>query len=62
MTPLIDGLKKYIKEKNIRMHMPGHKAKALKIITDLLPELDVTEVKGVDNLHNAKGIIKESQN
>lgn len=61
MTPLIDGLKKYIKEENIRMHMPGHKAKALKTIVDLLPELDLTEVRGVDNLHKARGIIKESQ-
>lgn len=61
MTPIIDGLKKYISEENIRMHMPGHKAKALKTIADLLPELDVTEVDGVDNLHNAKEIIAESQ-
>ena len=62
MTPLIDGLKKYIKEKNIRMHMPGHKAKdKLKSLTDLIPEIDMTEVPGVDNLHQAKDIIKKSQ-
>lgn len=62
MTPLIDGLKKYIAEKNIRFHMPGHKAKnEIKSLTDLIPEIDVTEVKGVDNLHNATSIIAKSQ-
>lgn len=61
-TPLIDGLKKYIDENNIRMHMPGHKAKnSIEALVKLLPELDVTEVKGVDNLHSACEIIKESQ-
>ena len=62
MTPLIDGLKKYISEKNIRFHMPGHKAKdEMKSLTNLIPEIDVTEVKGVDNLHNATSIIAKSQ-
>lgn len=62
MTPLIDGLKKYIEENNIRMHMPGHKAKdELKEIANLIPQIDLTEVRGVDNLHNAKSIIEDSQ-
>lgn len=61
-TPLINGLKKYIKEDNIRFHMPGHKGKdRLKALGELIPMIDVTEVSGVDNLHNAKGIIDESQ-
>lgn len=61
-TPLIDGLKKYIRENNIRMHMPGHKAKEeLKCLGGLIPEIDVTEVKGVDNLQNPEGIIKKSE-
>lgn len=62
MTPLIDGLKKYINEKNIRFHMPGHKAKdELKSLANLIPAIDVTEVRGVDNLHNANSIIARSQ-
>lgn len=61
-TPLIEGLKKYITENNIRMHMPGHKAKEeLKYLARLIPQIDVTEVRGVDNLQNPKGIIKESE-
>ncbi len=62
MTPLIDGLKRYIEENNIRMHMPGHKAKdELRELSKLIPEIDLTEVRGVDNLHNAKDIIEVSQ-
>lgn len=62
MTPLIDGLKKYIEEKNIRMHMPGHKAKeGLKDLGKMIPQIDMTEVRGVDNLHKARDIIASSQ-
>lgn len=61
-TPLIDGLKKYIEEENTRFHMPGHKGKdELEIFKTLIPYIDVTEVMGTDNLHNAKEIINTSQ-
>ncbi len=61
-TPLIDGLKKYVDENNIRFHMPGHKNKeALKELQALIPMIDLTEVPGTDNLHNARGIIEASQ-
>lgn len=61
-TPLIDGLKKYIFENNTRFHMPGHKGKELlEIIGKLIPEIDVTEVEGTDNLHSPSSIIYESQ-
>ena len=60
-TPIIDGLKKYVEENNIRFHMPGHKGKDLmKYITDMMPQVDVTEVEGTDNLHNPSSIIQES--
>lgn len=61
-TPLIDGLKKYIEEGNIRLHMPGHKGRyELEELGKLIPYIDMTEVPGVDNLHNARGIIAKSQ-
>ncbi|MTI65962.1 MAG: aminotransferase class I/II-fold pyridoxal phosphate-dependent enzyme [Firmicutes bacterium] len=60
--PIIEGLIKYKDEKNKRFHMPGHKGKnLLKDISKLIPEIDVTEVDGTDNLHDPKGIIKESE-
>lgn len=40
-------------------HMPGHKRSPL-----LMPNpytIDITEIEGFDNLHDAKGIIKEAQ-
>lgn len=60
--PIIEGLKKYSDENNIRFHMPGHKGKnALFNWKDLIPYIDVTEVEGTDNLHNPTSIILESQ-
>ncbi|WP_425446836.1 aminotransferase class I/II-fold pyridoxal phosphate-dependent enzyme [Dethiothermospora halolimnae] len=62
-TPLINGLKKYINENNIRFHMPGHKGKkVLSELYDMIPSIDVTEVRGTDNLHNPRSIILKSQN
>lgn len=61
-TPIINGLKKYTLENNKRFHMPGHKGKELlKFLGELIPEIDVTEVEGTDNLHNPSTIIYESQ-
>ena len=66
--PLVEGILKYIKEKNIPFCMPGHKGGLgfLRTLqgTELYENLikgDITEVNGLDNLHYAEGIIKESQ-
>ena len=66
--PLVDGVLKYIKEKNISFCMPGHKGGLGFLKTMQGKELyenfikgDITEVDGLDNLHHAEGIIKESQ-
>ena len=66
--PLVEGVLKYIKEKNISFCMPGHKGGLGFLKTNARKELyenfikgDITEVDGVDNLHHPEGIIKESQ-
>lgn len=66
--PLVEGVLKYIKEKNVPFCMPGHKSGLGFLETQHGKELyknliktDITEVDGVDNLHCAEGIIKESQ-
>lgn len=66
--PLLEGVLRYIKEKNLYFCMPGHKGgkgfrttEIGKKFLDNLAQFDITEVDGVDNLHNAEGIIKESQ-
>jgi len=66
--PIIDALMKYKEEENIYFAMPGHKmGKAYKdteegqILLDNFVDFDITEVEGVDNLHNPTGIIKDAQ-
>lgn len=66
--PLVEGILNYLKENNIRFSMPGHKGRkgfttteVGKELLDNFIDIDITEVEGVDNLHNAEGIIKESQ-
>jgi Arginine/lysine/ornithine decarboxylases len=39
------------------MHMPGHKRNAMQMENPYL--LDITEIDGFDNLHDAEGILKE---
>lgn len=66
--PLVEGVLRYIGRKNISFSMPGHKgAKGSNssdiygMMYDNLLSMDITEVDGVDNLHNPEGIIKEAQ-
>ncbi len=54
-TPIIDFIKKYNRNKCVRLHMPGHKAgiKGAKF--------DITEIDGADSLFDASTIIDESE-
>lgn len=52
------ALTEYKKSKLLRMHMPGHKG--IKKLSGINSKIDITEITGFDNLHNAEGIIKES--
>ncbi|WP_027623571.1 aminotransferase class I/II-fold pyridoxal phosphate-dependent enzyme [Clostridium lundense] len=65
--PLVEGVLKYVREDNISFSMPGHKngrgfftTLKGKELMDNFINCDITEVDGVDNLHKAEGIIKES--
>jgi len=56
-------MKEYCQEKNVLLHMPGHKGgKGL-----TLPEyraigtIDFTEVPGLDDLHESRGVLLEAQ-
>lgn len=64
-VPLIEGLKLYQEEANIRFHMPGHRHEALQeelaLLQENLYDFDVTEVPGTDNLHYPEGILKRSE-
>lgn len=66
--PLVEGVLNYVKENNASFCMPGHKNGRGFLATDIGKELagliincDITEVDGLDNLHNAEGIIREAE-
>ena len=56
-------LKEYVSSGILPMHMPGHKRKVPREIEEAINDIysiDLTEVEGTDNLHDATGIIKDS--
>ncbi len=54
-TPIIDFIKKYNRNKCVRLHMPGHKGKIKGT------KFDITEIDGADSLFDASTIIDESE-
>ncbi len=59
MSELLDSLKTYADSDCLPMHMPGHKRRMGEMGNPFF--IDITEVDGFDDLHNAKGILKEAQ-
>jgi arginine/lysine/ornithine decarboxylase len=61
-TPVFEALKNLKEENSISFHMPGHKGKDTLIKWgDYMPYIDTTELEGLDNLLEPRGIIEESQ-
>lgn len=58
---LYDKLKKYSKSGVYPFHMPGHKRSTALSDGTMPYEIDLTEIDGFDNLHNAEGCILEVQ-
>ena len=56
-TPIVDFVKKYNEEKMARFHMPGHKGVSFLGFENI----DITEIKGADDLSCPEGIIKKSE-
>lgn len=61
MENLCESLIKYSHSDFYPYHMPGHKRQPLGSYFDSALSIDITEIDGFDNLHNAQGLIKESQ-
>ena len=56
-TPIYDFVQNYIKSNATRLHMPGHKG-----VSFLgCEQLDITEIRGADELYAPTGIIRESE-
>lgn len=54
---LHDALKKV--SQSISMHVPGHKNNTIGFLSDIKIDYDLTEVPGLDNLHEPEDILKE---
>ena len=66
-TPLYDAIIKYIDEEPTSFHIPSHKMGAgidprwKEFAGDNIFKMDLTEVTGLDDLHQPSGPIKEAQ-
>ena len=58
---LCEALREYETLSLYRGHMPGHKGNPEYSFLESLVKYDITETDDMDNLHDAKGIIMESQ-
>lgn len=56
-TPICDFVQKYVADRGVRMHMPGHKGRG----PIGCEPYDITEILGADSLYEADGIIRESE-
>lgn len=56
-TPICDFVRGYCARDTLRLHMPGHKGRALLG----MEALDITEFDGADELYRAEGIIRQSE-
>ena len=64
MSDLYKQLEKYRDSDYYPFHMPGHKRIPVKDYREALEAaygIDITEIDGFDNLHQAQGILKEAQ-
>lgn len=66
MSELLKRLAEYSKKNIYPFHMPGHKRNTEGTPIENTPlkelyDIDITEISGFDNLHNAEGILKEAE-
>jgi arginine decarboxylase len=65
--PLLAALLSHVQEEYQSYHTPGHKqglgslAEWRQLLGEMVFQLDLTELPGLDNLHDAEGIIMEAQ-
>lgn len=58
---IAEGLDEYLSKNMKPWHMPGHKRKGIGSTLDDIFKFDITEIPGVDDLHNPEGMIHKSQ-
>ena len=58
---LYEKLENYSRSDHYGFHMPGHKRNKNTTGAGLPYEIDITEIEGFDDLHHAKGMLKQAQ-
>lgn len=61
MSELFEKLSAYGESDYYPYHMPGHKRRLQTDTMRELAQIDITEIDGFDNLHDAQGILKQIQ-
>jgi len=61
LSILVDKLTEYGMSDYYPYHMPGHKREPIKGFPQEILSVDITEVEGFDNLHQAEGILLDAQ-
>ena len=56
-TPVCEFVRRYAESNTVRLHMPGHKGRAVLGVE----HMDITEIDGADSLYEADGIIRRSE-
>lgn len=62
--PIVQALEKFQRQDPVSLHVPGHKHGQLSGLPSALREAmryDVTELTGLDDLHEADGVIREAE-
>ncbi|MEY8748970.1 aminotransferase class I/II-fold pyridoxal phosphate-dependent enzyme [Alkalicoccobacillus gibsonii] len=63
--PLVRAIQQHVKQKPVSFHVPGHKSggivpAGMEAFKDILP-YDLTEIEGMDDLHDPTGPVKEAE-
>ena len=61
MKSFFEALEHYGNNGTYPYHMPGHKRRLKGFLPETLVKVDITEIEGFDNLHHARGILRELQ-
>ena len=61
MSIIFERLSEYSDSDAYPFHMPGHKRHMSGDVLSDVSRIDITEIDGFDNLHDAQGIILEGQ-
>jgi len=61
LTSLNQTLAGYASQQMYSFHTPGHKGRPELLASVIFPEFDLTELPGLDMLHNPQGVIAEAQ-